>query len=496
MKQRLAIVFILIVNFMYSQSNNCFLDREFWKTNLTIETIEQKIAEGNNISALNQNGFDAVVYAILEKAPNTVIKHLLTKKGNGVNKLTHDKRTYVFWAAYANNVELMKHLIAKKARMDLRDSHYYSVSTFAAATGKTNTGIYDLCIENGIDVRNDKDQHGANALLLIISGIKDFTMIDYFIAKGLDLHDTDDDGNGVFNYTARTGNKEMLNQLIEKGVSYKTPNKKGGNAMLFASQGSRSGYNSLAFFKYLEGLGIAPNVTNKDGETALHNLAYGNNDIKTLEYFLSKNVDVNQRDNKGNTPLLNATYRNKLEVIKLFAKHTKNINSTNKEGHSALTNATQNNTLEVVNFLISKGADVNVIDSKGNHLGYYLMQYYSPKRKTELNEKLKALTKKGFDITKPQKDGNTLYHLALDKNDLALLKLVKTLNVDINAKNKEGITVLHKAAMKAKDDKILKYLLSIGADKTVKTEFEESVYDLAKENELLQQHNIDITFLK
>lgn len=48
--------------------------------------------------------------------------------------------------------------------------------------------------------------------------------------------------------------------------------------------------------------------------------------------------------------------------------------------------------------------------------------------------------------------------------------------------------------MKAKNTKIIEYLLAINANKTIKTDFEESAYDLAKENELLSNH--DINFLK
>jgi ankyrin repeat protein len=137
-----------------------------------------------------------------------------------------------------------------------------------------------------------------------------------------------------------------------------------------------------------------------------------------------------------------------------------------------------------------------VLDANGNHLGYYLLQSYNSKNTDAFESKLNLLQSKGLDITLAQKDGNTLYHLALDKNDLELLKRVQQFNVDINAKNNEGLTALHKAAMKASDTEVLKYLISIGADKSITTDFEETVYDLASENELLSQKNIVIDFLK
>src|SRR5690606_6746418 len=110
--------------------------------------------------------------------------------------------------------------------------------------------------------------------------------------------------------------------------------------------------------------------------------------------------------------------------------------------------------------------------------------------------KLNLLQSKGLDITTAQKDGNTLYHLALNNRDLTLLKRVHQFKTDINAKNNEGLTALHKAAMKANDVEVLKYLISVGADKTITTDFEETVYDLALENELLSQKNMAIDFLK
>ena len=110
--------------------------------------------------------------------------------------------------------------------------------------------------------------------------------------------------------------------------------------------------------------------------------------------------------------------------------------------------------------------------------------------------KIKLLQDKGLNLATAQKDGNTLYHLAIAKNDLALLQKITALNIDVNAKNKDGLTALHKAAMISKDDTILKYLLSIGAKKDIITEFDESAYALAKENESLTKNNISVEFLK
>ena len=48
--------------------------------------------------------------------------------------------------------------------------------------------------------------------------------------------------------------------------------------------------------------------------------------------------------------------------------------------------------------------------------------------------------------------------------------------------------------MKTRSVEILEYLLTIGAHKNIKTAFNETIFDLASENELLK--NNDINFLK
>lgn len=463
MKKLFCVGLFLITVFSFAQNENIFLNRQYWKTNPSITEIELKIKEGNDVSELNQHYFDAVSWALIEKVDLNTIKYLISKKGNDVNKLTHDGRTYIFWAAYRDNLKMMQFLADRGAKTDIIDSHGYSLLNFAAVTGQINTKLYDFCIANGANIVEEKNHDDANALLLVAPFIIDYTLIDYFTSKGLDLLSTDNLGNGIFNYASKKGNIELMNYLIKQGVSYKDLNKEGGNAMIYASQGTRGHSNPLETFTYLESLGIEPNITTKKGISPLHILASKSKDQAILSYFIEKGNNVNSKDDKGKT---------------------------------GLTNAIERNSTEIVRFLIDKSADISVKDKKGNNLAYYLINSYNSKKSKEFTQKLELLTKKGLDLTQSQDDGNTLFHLALDKKDLNLLKRIKELGVDVNAKNKEGITPLHKAAMTAKDDTMLKYLLSIGADKNIKTDFEESVLDLARENELLQENNVALNFLK
>lgn len=496
LKQLVVFSVFLISLSALSQQSNVFHNRAYWKGNPSIADIDQKIKEGNDITSLNRSAFDAVSWALIEKVDNKTVKYLLSKKGNGVNKLTHDGRTYIFWAAYKDNLEMMKYLVNKGAKTDIIDSHGYSLLNFAATTGQLNTTLYDFCIKHGADPKNEKNHAGANALLLVAPFIKDVSLIDYFTAKGIDVNTTDNDGNGIFNYAAKTGNIQLMNYLIKQGVPYKEKNKIGGNAMIFASRGTRGKTNDLATYQYLEKLGITPNVVTNKGVTPLHAISYKGKNTDIFTYFISKGVDVNQADENGNTAFYNAVRSNDIKMVRFLSQYVKDINTLNKKGQSPLMTAIQRNTPEVVDFLISKGANINLTDKEGNASAYYLIQSYNPKKTESFKNKVALLSKEGIDFTKPQGGGNTLYHLAIDRGDIALLKWIHSKGVSINAKNKNGLTPLQKAAMTAKDTKVLKYLISIGADKSIKTDFDETVYALASENELLKKNDVDIQFLK
>jgi len=475
----------IFISSMFAQKANIFHERNFWKANPSIKVIDEKSSKGNNISELNNNAFDAVVYATLENTDNNTIKYLLSKEGNSVNKKTHDGRTYIFWAAYKNNLELMKYLVSKDAKTNIVDDHGYTILNFAASTGQTNTKMYDYLIKMAANIKTDKNRKGANVLLLVAPYLENYSLVSYLLSKGASLEDKDNNGNGIFEYAAKGGNISLLKTLIDKGVQ------KGENTMIFASQGLRRKKNTLQTYKFLESVGVKTNCIDKDGKNPLHAIAYNNKDLATYSYFISKGVNVNLQDNKGRSPFMNAANNNTLEIVKFLSKKITNINSKDKKGRSALIMSVLSNNKDVVKFLLGIGANINTEDADGNTLSYYLINIF---KTTEFEDKLSILEKNGLVMNKLQYSKNTLLHIAAAQDNLALLKRLNSFNIDVNAENKDQLSALQIAAMETKSIKILEYLLSIGAHKNIKTAFNETIYDLASENELLKNSNIN--FLK
>lgn len=491
--KRMFLLAFLAIPFMVSAQNNPLLTPDFWKSNPDVAKVKEAIEKGANPAEANRANYDAVSMAINTGASSEVVKYLLTQEGNGIDKKTHDGRTYLHLASSKGNVELVKYFIEKGWDANLSDDKGATPLTFGAANGQVNVEIFEAFFKAGVSPKQ-KYQDGANILLLAIQGDTTFNVSEYLKTKGLTLKDKDDYGRNAFDYAAKSGNVQHLKNVYAKGIK-PTP-----QALIFAAQGRRGGNAPLEVYQYLvDELEIAADTKGLNGENALHYLVKKPKHEDIIQYFLDKKADVNAVDKNGNNVLMEAATTKDAELLKKLLPLVRDINAVNDKGESALYFAIQTSTSEIVQLLIDNGAKTDVVAKEGN-LAYYLVQSYRgtgpAANVADFDKKLEVLKNIGFDLLAPQKDGSTLIHAAVAKNDLKLLEKLSALNIDINAKNEESLTALHKAALLAKDTQILEFLIAQGADKTATTEFDETAFDLASENETLITKNIDLSFLK
>ena len=165
------------------------------------------------------------------------------------------------------------------------------------------------------------------------------------------------------------------------------------------------------------------------------------------------------------SPLLVATFLGKIEVIHLLlSNECLNINlASENEGYTPLMVALYNGHYEVTKLLLDKGADINIITKSGH---YPILFCFS--RLEEENYKYENMTLcmllielmlvKGADLNK-RVDNNIGYSI-----------LMKLLSVEINEEESFQTTF-----------KIIKFLMERGADKSVTTFNNQSVYDVIKE---------------
>ena len=484
--------------------DNTLMSADFWKSKPNVEAVKAEITKGNSPSQQNAGFFDPVTIAINNRANTEVIKFLIEQEGNDVHKKTHHSRTYLQWAAAAGNLELVNYLISKGSDVNYKDSHGDAVIAYAAASGNKNTAVYDALFQAGIDPKATYED-GANLIMLAIANDTDLAVTDYFVSKGLSLTAKDNHGRTVADYAAKLGNFDIIEKLAAKGV------KPTSQALFFATQGSRQKQNGLDVFQTLiEKYNLDPKAINPNGETILHALVRRPN-AELVNYFLNKGVDVSKADNDGNTVLMVASAGRDAAIVQNLLSKTNNVNAKNEDGETALIKAIASGSAEVASLLIKSGADTKILDKDGNNLAYYWFNSFRPAggqggrpggpqnsgpQVDDFTEKLVVLKNAGINVAAPQNNGSTLLHLAVDKSNIDLIIKAIELGVDINAQDADGNTALHKAAFIAGDDKILKELVKLGVNKDLKTEFDETAYEVARENSILSMKNISIDFLK
>lgn len=353
---------LILSNTILAQDENIFLTRDYWKAKPSIEKVKDDIANGNSPSELDRYDFDAIGWAILENTDDEILKHLLAQDGNDVNKLTHDGRTYIFWAAYKNKLAFMHYLLENGARTDIIDSHGYSLVNFCAVTGQLNTEIYDLCIEQGSVITEEFNNDGANPLLLLSSFIENEQQIGYFTDKGLTLTRLDNKGNNAFVYASRSGNMFMMNLLLDLNMDPRINN---DAAFFYAARGMRGKPNKLALFKHLESLGLDIKTHNEKGQNLLHLLSRSNKDTLLLNYLVARGVSLNQKDDEGISALSVAVQRKNFTALALCEFYKADFSVVDNNGLTLLHKAVEHEEWALMDLILKHKVDINAKNNEG-----------------------------------------------------------------------------------------------------------------------------------
>lgn len=468
---------------LFGQAENELLSRSFWKGSPDLEMVQNRMAEGDDPAELDRFSFDALSWALIEKAPENVLLYLLDQPGNDVNKLTHDGRTYIFWAAYRNNQSFMKTLVSRGAKTDIVDSHGYSLLNFSAVTGQTDITLYDFILAHGAQPAAEVNLNGANALLLVAPFLEDTQLVDYFEGHGVNMQATDEDGANFFHYACKGGKITFLNGLIQRGFAPDAMTHDGRNAAHFVAMATRGKTNAVEVYQMMDSLGLDLTLASQEGKTPLWYALQGDTSSETLAFLMELGTDVQQSSGEGENALMVAAYRHEVDVLQRLISEEVDINQVDKEGHSALSNAVRYNNAEVVSFLLEQGASTAPNANGGALLKQLAVAHV--RDSAAFVEKAALLVAHGLDMGRAQPNGNTFFHLAVTENNTGLFDIARQAGANINHLNQDGYSALHLAAMQAQGPEAIKILIDQGASTDALTPFEETPWALAQENEQL-----------
>ncbi|MBO7641621.1 MAG: ankyrin repeat domain-containing protein [Alphaproteobacteria bacterium] len=179
-------------------------------------------------------------------------------------------------------------------------------------------------------------------------------------------------------------------------------------------------------------------------------------------------IDINKKDEYGNTALAKAAGSYSFESAKCLLRAGADVNSQNVHGETPLLYAVDKEDKRMVNLLLNNGADVNLkrnddrlileIAAELSRFDSIDVLFENPNCKINL---------KGININKKDKDGNTALARAVYLGRVKTAEYLLRAGADVNSQNVHGETPLHFAAYKGNAE-MVNLLLENRADINLK----------------------------
>lgn len=173
--------------------------------------------------------------------------------------------------------------------------------------------------------------------------------------------------------------------------------------------------------------------------------------MKCVQILAQRDVDLNSRDNKGNTPLHLSAQNGHLEVVKCLLNHGAKINPRRETSFlTPLHLATMNNHIKVVEYLVYQSKElIDEIEVTGRTACHLACSYhhttslddYGGEEEEDSQQSLAVLDvlmSNGADVNRKDNDGITPLQIACKHGNLQIIK--KLLQ---EAKHDDAMTKIH-----------------------------------------------------
>ena len=359
-----------------------------------------------------------------------------------INAVDEDGNTVLHIAAQVDDAELITYFIFKGADPELKNNDGDTPLHVAIKHGALNAAKALSAVSSTLFSR---DGEGITALDLGL--MKDELYYDIFITtKAGELRDIE--GQTIVHYFVRTRNLKGIRQCISKGIPIsvkddngKTPldvafeNLNDEESVEIAAELIMGGADEVVTeFSYFQDAMLARNVNCRfdDGQTPLHLAAmYGHNAI--AKYLLESDADTAVQDSSGATPLHEAVRYGNIEIARALLNSGANVNARDNLGKTpVMLIIPKDKIAETYKLLISFRADLSLKDMFGDTI------LHNASMLNVGSETFAILISGGADVDARNKEGVTPLSIAVQKNDLATVKLLTAAGANIHTQDTNG----------------------------------------------------------
>lgn len=277
----------------------------------------------------------------------------------------------------------------------------------------------------------------------------DLGLLEEAINSGADVNaaNQNDDGNTALHIASRNGFLPIVNRLLQMNPSVDLPNLKSETALYLAIKGGHVEVAEELLAKNANAKAVWINEQLKNEEPLLHT-ACQQGDPGLVKALLDKGADVNAADLFGWTLLHNAIYHGHPKIVQMVLERGADGSAADFHGNMPLHMAIELMVCEK-NQLAEAGKDVTEFNKC----------YMTLWRRSDV---LNVLLANDVDVNAKDEDGLTPLHIASKRGDLAIVIALLDKRAYINAEDKNGLTPLHLASQEG-DLAIVRALLDKGA---------------------------------
>ena len=372
--------------------------------NQNIEIFNYLIENGADISAVDNRGCNVLMYSMLN--PNINIAKRLIELGADVHSRTPNENENILMIALKNGANLEKVEYLLSLGIDINEkSNYGSPAIGYAASHNPYVEVLDFLIKKGADINFVPDYAPKSNLLIAAAENKNVEIIKYLIGKGLEINARSRTGNTPLLEAASNPNLDVFYYLLQLRADINAVDYNNNNALLLASA-----YNeNYQIIPLLLHMGFSLDYRNDLGENALITATKNRNPEIFQDLMLNSGAYsnkeiakkyINSADIYGNTLLMHAIKNNNVEIIKYLIDKGADVNAKDYKNNTVLIQAvSQISDPNIIELLINAGADVKAEDNNGfDCLGYAVLNNTN-------EEIIKLLINKGLNVKKVYEKG-------------------------------------------------------------------------------------------
>lgn len=416
-----------------------------------------------NINHLNIHNRTALQDAVIS-ANNRIVNYLFQVTKDYGNCDIYGNNL-IFDAVANGNMEIIRKIGSLK-EVNINQINKDGNSVLHKETVLKNNDLALLLMELGANP-TILDKNGKNFLFYAVSkGIENISIIEKAVSLGCNLDSRSAENTTILmesinyflntpkdNKELRISHLEMIKELIRLGVNVDALDNNNENAFFLVTRSE----NRDLIHTFLEECKVNLNHQNNQGDTVLLILVLNgirNSDL--IKLYLEKGA---------NPDLINKSGKTIIEILIDIILYSENRKPLEFEYEILLNeDAEYSNVLE--NILRNYDVDINKLNSRDEPLFFDSIVHFNFKL-------FKLLRTKNINLNQRDKDGNNIIFKLMDFNDknpikdkklyLNTIRSLINAGVDVNAKNNEGLTALH-IAVGEKCEYTIRLLLEMRAD--------------------------------